>query len=134
MSSPAVGTGTVLVVEDYEELRDLFREILESAGYRVLTAPDGEAALKLAREHPGEVDVLLTDIVMPDMLGPDLAARLKRENTGLRLLFMSGHGQPALARVAALPPGARLLQKPVMGQELLEQLRQVLAAPPAGAG
>jgi DNA-binding response OmpR family regulator len=124
----------VLVVEDYEDLRELFQEILESAGYRVLTAPDGAAALKLARQHPGEIDVLLTDIVMPDMLGPDLAAQLKRENTGLRLLFMSGHDQPALARVATLPPGARLLQKPVMGQELLEQLREVLSAPPAGGG
>jgi PAS domain S-box-containing protein len=130
----AVGTGTVLVVEDYEDLRELFEEILVSAGYRVFTAPDGAAALELAREHPGEIDVLLTDIVMPNMLGPELAAQLKKESADLRVLFMSGHAQPALAGAAALPPGARLLQKPFMGQELLEQLRQVLAAPPAGAG
>jgi two-component system, cell cycle sensor histidine kinase and response regulator CckA len=128
--SREVGTGTVLVVEDYEELRMLFEEILTGAGYKVLSAPDGGAALALARQHSGEIDVLLTDIVMPNMLGPDLAAQMKVENPGLRVLFMSGHAQPALGGLAALPTGVPLLQKPFMGPELLQKLRGVLAAPP----
>jgi PAS domain S-box-containing protein len=123
-------TGVVLVVEDYPELRELIEETLKLHGYRVLSAPDGGAALTLAREHPGEIDIVLTDIVMPNMLGPDLAAQMKLENPNLRVLFMSGHAQPAFAGVAALPPGVQLLQKPFMAAELLDKLNEVLASPP----
>jgi len=125
------GTGTVLVVEDYEDLRDLIEEILKAAGYRVLTAPDGAAGLTLAREHSGEIDALLTDIVMPHMLGPDLADQMKADNPGLRILFMSGHAQPALG-TTTLAPGTELLQKPFMAEELLDKLHEVLAAPASG--
>ena len=125
------GTGTVLVVEDYADLRDLIEEILKAAGYRVLTAPDGAAGLTLAREHSGEIDALLTDIVMPNMLGPDLADQLKADNPGLRILFMSGHAQPALG-TTTLAPGTDLLQKPFMADELLDKLHEVLAAPATG--
>jgi nitrogen-specific signal transduction histidine kinase/CheY-like chemotaxis protein len=128
----AAGTGTVLVVEDYPELRELIEETLKLHGYSVLSAPDGEAALALARQHVGEIDIVLTDIVMPHMLGPDLAAQMKVENPNLRVLFMSGHAQPAFAGVAALPPGVQLLQKPFMAAELLDKLSEVLAAPPYG--
>jgi PAS domain S-box-containing protein len=128
------GTGTVLVVEDYPELRQLVEEILTGNGYRVFSAADGAAALALAREHAGEVDIVLTDIVMPNMLGTDLAAQLKVENRNLRVLFMSGHAQPALGGAAALPPDVQLLQKPFMGGELLDKLKEVLAAPPYGGG
>ena len=127
------GTGTVLVVEDYPDLRELIEEILKAAGYQVLSAPDGAAGLKLAREHAGEIDVLLTDVVMPNMLGPDLADALKADYSGLRVLFMSGHAQPALG-MTTLAPGTRLLQKPFMAEELLDQLREVLAAPVDAAG
>jgi CheY-like chemotaxis protein len=130
----APGTGTVLVVEDYPELRELIEETLKLHGYRLFSAPDGEAALTIAREHAGEIDIVLTDIVMPHMLGTDLAAQLKIENPNLRVLFMSGHAQPALGGAAALPPGVQLLQKPFMGVELLDKLNEVLAAPPYGVG
>jgi CheY-like chemotaxis protein len=136
-SKPAprtVGTGTVLVVEDYPELRLLIEEILKGNGYRVLSAPDGAAALTVAREHAGEIDILLTDVVMPNMIGPDLAAQLKTENPNLRALFMSGHAQPALGGAAALPPDVPLLQKPFMARELLDKMSEVLAAPPYGGG
>jgi nitrogen-specific signal transduction histidine kinase len=136
-SKPAprtVGTGTVLVVEDYPELRLLIEEILKGNGYRVLSAPDGAAALTVAREHAGEIDILLTDVVMPNMIGPDLAAKLKTENPNLRALFMSGHAQPALGGTAALPPDVPLLQKPFMARELLDKMSEVLAAPPYGGG
>jgi PAS domain S-box-containing protein len=127
----ASGTGTVLVVEDYADLRELFSEILSGAGYKVLTAPDGAAALRLARERKGEIDVLLTDVVMPNMLGPDLARELRAEQPGLRVLFMSGHAQPAAFAAAPLPAGAVLLQKPFMEAELLEKLGEVLSRPAA---
>ena len=126
------GTGTVLLVEDYPELRMLIEEILKGNGYRVLTAPDGAAALTIAREHPGEIDILLTDVVMPNMLGPDLAAQLKTENPNLRALFMSGHAQPALGGSATLPPDVPLLQKPFLANDLLDKMSEVLAAPPYG--
>jgi CheY-like chemotaxis protein len=136
-SKPAprtVGTGTVLVVEDYPELRLLIEEILKGNGYRVLSAPDGAAALTVAREHAGEIDILLTDVVMPNMLGPDLAAQLKTENPNLRALFMSGHARPALTGGTAVPADVPLLQKPFMAGELLDKMSEVLAAPPYGGG
>jgi signal transduction histidine kinase/CheY-like chemotaxis protein len=126
------GTGTVLVVEDYGDLRELIEEILKSAGYRVLSAPDGVAALALARQHPGEIDVLLTDVVMPNMLGPDLADQMKSDHPELRVLFMSGHAQPAFG-TTTLAPDTQLLQKPFMADELLDKLHEVLAAPVSGA-
>jgi CheY-like chemotaxis protein len=129
-----VGTGTVLIVEDYPELRMLIEEILKANGYHVLSAPDGATALNLAREHAGEIDILVSDIVMPNMLGPDLAAQLKTENPNLRALFMSGHARPALTGGSALPADAPLLQKPFMANELLDKMSEVLAAPPYGAG
>jgi CheY-like chemotaxis protein len=128
----AAGTGTVLVVEDYPELRELIEETLKMHGYRVISAPDGEAALALARQHAGEIDLLLSDIVMPNMLGPDLAAQMKVENPNLRVLFMSGHAQTILGGATAIPPDAQLLQKPFMAAELLDKLSEVLAAPPYG--
>jgi PAS domain S-box-containing protein len=125
------GSATVLVVEDYADLRDLIEEILKGAGYQVLAAQDGAAGLNVARAHVREIDVLLTDIVMPNMLGPDLAEKLKSDNPQLRVLFMSGHAQPALGTMA-LAPGTQLLQKPFMADELLDKLHEVLAAPADG--
>jgi PAS domain S-box-containing protein len=125
-------SGTVLVVEDYHDLRELFQEILTAAGYEVMAAGDGAEALALARAHSGTIDVVLTDVVMPNMLGTDLAAQLRSENPGIRVLFMSGHAQPVVGAGAALPPGAVLLQKPFMEQELLDKLQAVLAAPTPG--
>ena len=123
------GGGTVLLVEDYEDLRELFVEILERAGYRALAAPDGAAALTVAREHAGEIDVLLSDIVMPNMLGTDLAEKLRSENPELRVIFMSGHAQPVLGNATAIPADIPLLQKPFMEGELLAKLKQVLSTP-----
>jgi PAS domain S-box-containing protein len=127
-------SGTVLVVEDYEDLRELIEEILTRAGYRVLSARDGEAALTLAREHPGKIDVLLTDIVMPKMLGTDLADQLQAENSQLRVIFMSGHAQPVLGNTTSISPDFPLLQKPFMAPELLEKLHQVLSSTTRGVG
>ncbi len=122
-------TGTILVVEDYADLRELFEEILKGSGFRVITAPDGAAAVAAAAEHEGEIDLLLTDIVMPNMLGTDLARELQMKHPDLRVLFMSGHAQPVIGAATPLPPGARLLQKPFLEAELLAKLGEVLEAP-----
>ncbi len=120
------GTGTVLLVEDYEDLRELIGEMLARAGYRVLSAPDGGSALSVARDHAGEIDLLLTDIVMPSMLGPDLAEQLRADNPDLKVLFMSGHAQPVLGGMTTLPPDMPLLQKPFMEDQLIEKLEMLL--------
>jgi len=116
------------VVDDYGDLRELMEEILRNAGYRVLSASDGTAALAIARDHKGEIDVLLTDIVMPAMLGSDLADQMKLENPDLRVLFMSGFARPIDAGVSATGPETPMLQKPFMGPELLDKMREILAA------
>ena len=86
------GRGTVLVVDDREDLRHITTRVLREAGYEVLTATDGPAALAAAGNHP--VDLLLTDLQMPRMSGDDLAVRLLAESPGLRVLFMSGYDRP----------------------------------------
>jgi len=123
---------TVLVVEDYAGLRDLFREILNAAGYSTLSAPDGQTALAVASGHAGTIDILLTDVVMPNMLGTDLASEMKRTRPELRVLYMSGYANPAIAGGAPLPAEATLLQKPFMESDLLELLDELMAQPVLG--
>jgi len=120
---------TVLVVEDYAELRELFEEILKGAGYTILSAADARAALTTASGHRGTIDILLTDIVMPNMLGTDLANELKRIRPELRVIYMSGHANPTFAGGAPLPPDAKLLQKPFLESELLDKLVEVMSVP-----
>jgi hypothetical protein len=128
-AEPRPASGTVLVVEDYGDLRELFEEILSGAGYQVLTAGDGNEALAVARAHKGTIDILLTDIVMPNMLGPDLSRELRAVRPNMRVLFMSGHAQPVFTGASPLPHGSTLLQKPFMEAELLQKVGDVLAAP-----
>src|SRR5690349_1348475 len=127
------GHGTILVVEDYPDLRELFQEILAGAGYTVLAAGDGAEAMTAAREHRGSIDLLLTDIVMPNLLGTDLAAAMQMEHPGLRVLLMSGHAQPVIGSSTALPAGAKLLQKPFLEAELLDKVAEAMAADPVSA-
>jgi two-component system cell cycle sensor histidine kinase/response regulator CckA len=122
-------SGTVLVVEDYSDLRELFDDFLTNAGYTVLVAGDGRAALEMAEQHRDRIDLLLTDIVMPNMLGTDLAAELKMKRPALRVLYMSGHAQPIFSGATPLPDGVKLLQKPFLESELLDSIREVMAAP-----
>ncbi len=82
---------TVLLAEDEDAVRDLASQFLTSAGYNVLMADDGERALKLAQNYSGKIDLLITDVVMPRMRGPELAARLKRERPDVKVIFMSGY-------------------------------------------
>ena len=119
---------TVLLVEDFDDLRELFIEILGAAGYRVLPAADGAAALDLARNHDGPIDLLLSDVVMPHMLGPQLAAQLRTERPAMRVIFMSGHARPMLNATDALADDVPLIQKPFMADELLAKIAEVMAS------
>ena len=122
----APATETVLVVEDSEDLREIVERILSAHGYRVVVASSGAEALSAARDFPGHIDLLLTDVIMPLMQGNDLAARLVAVRSDLRVLFMSGFAQPALAANGTLAPEIALLDKPFNEPTLLARIRQVL--------
>ena len=117
---------TLLVVEDESALRDVAGRILSGAGYRVLAADGGPQALELAALHEGAIDLLVSDVVMPGMLGKELAERLVHERPDTRVLYMSGYAQPVLAAQGTLDPGVALLEKPFTAADLLSAVRRRL--------
>jgi CheY-like chemotaxis protein len=119
------GTETVLLVEDEPTVRRIARRALFDRGYRVIEAEDGVTALEVARTHRGLIDLLLTDVVMPRMSGPELAAELQRELPGLRVLFMSGYARDAFDG-GALGADVNFLAKPFTPDRLASRVRQVL--------
>ena len=124
------GGERILVVEDESALREVIRRILARNGYDVLTAPDGPEALKVA-DHTGKpIDLLLTDVIMPHMLGKELATAVQQARPGIRVLYMSGYAQPVLASQGTLDPGVTLVEKPFSESDLLHRIRQVLDSRP----
>ena len=119
------GTETVLLTEDEQDVREVAREFLESAGYRVLQAASGEAALQLAAAHDGAIDLLVTDMVMPGMSGQELARKMRVTREDLRVLYMSGYSEHA-AEEAAKSEGSAVLAKPFSRSALLRTAREVL--------
>jgi CheY-like chemotaxis protein len=117
---------TLLVAEDEAPLRDVVGRILCGAGYQVLAADGGPEALALAAAHEGRIDLLVSDVVMPGMLGKDLAERLTAERPDTRVLYMSGYAQPVLASQGTLDPGVMLLEKPFTAADLLRAVRHRL--------
>jgi hypothetical protein len=120
------GEATVLLVEDEEALREVTRRVLAAGGYRVLTAADGPRALEVAATREGPIDLLLTDVIMPRMSGPQLAEHVERELPGVHVLFMSGFAQPILDSGEHLGRGVPLIEKPFSGPALLAKVNQVL--------
>jgi CheY-like chemotaxis protein len=124
------GSETVLVVEDEAPVRKLVRRMLEGVGYRVLEAGSAvDAITLLVRDNVG-VDLLVTDVIMPQMSGRDLARRLKDHLPDLKVLFISGYTDDALADHGVLAPGIALLEKPFSPESLARKVREVLAAGP----
>jgi PAS domain S-box-containing protein len=120
------GVETVLVVEDAEDLREVVARILSRNGYAVILASDGIDALEVARRHAGEIHLLLSDVVMPKMQGPELSTRLSAARPQIRVLFMSGYPQPLLGPSGELPPEVVLIEKPFNEATLLAGVRHVL--------
>jgi hypothetical protein len=123
------GDETILLVEDEKALRDVTSRMLDRNGYHVLTAQDGTEAIELATRYEGDIDLLVTDVIMPRTLGPDLAAAMVALRPGIQVLFISGYAQPVLGAQGTLEPGVTLLEKPFTEPALLTKVRHVLDSP-----
>jgi two-component system, cell cycle sensor histidine kinase and response regulator CckA len=122
----AGGTESILVVEDEPQLRDLFIRILSQKGYQVSAAASGEEALQAARTRAREIDLLVTDVVLPGASGREIARQLQTLQPGLRILYVSGYAEDAIVRRGVLEPGLEFLEKPFTPAELARRVRQVL--------
>jgi len=128
VAGPADMASTVLFVEDDDDVREFIRTMLAPAGFRVLTARDGTEALSLLAEND-DVDALLTDIVMPGMSGIDLARTARQRQPKIKVLFMTGF-YPNAADTAGL---GRVMLKPMLAPNLIDELSELLASRPGGA-
>jgi CheY-like chemotaxis protein len=120
------GTETVLLVEDAAAVRAVTKQVLERQGYTVLEAEDGEAALRLAHAHRGPIHLLLTDVVMPQLSGRELAERLAPLRPETRILYASGYTDDSVVRHGVLESGTAYLQKPFSPESLARKVREVL--------
>jgi two-component system cell cycle sensor histidine kinase/response regulator CckA len=124
--APTSGRETVLLVEDDDNLRALAAEILSGSEYQVVTARDAAEALELARQAPETIDLLLTDVIMPGITGPELARRLRALHAGVKVLMVSGYAGSALFQFEPEELGSHFLQKPFRPDELLQRVREAL--------
>jgi CheY-like chemotaxis protein len=121
---PPVSALRILVVEDADDLREITELILKKAGYQVITANSGAQALETLAHLDGDVDLLLTDVVMPRMQGPDLAGRIKAVHPETRVIYMSGYAQTILGDGGTLAAGVLLVEKPFIEAALLAKVEQ----------
>ncbi len=122
------GGETILLVEDDEDVRDYVRFVLRQAGYQVLDAPDGGGGLRLVESYGGEIHLVLSDIVMPEMSGPEMAARALVMRPAMRVLHMSGYPGDSVSRHAQMAAIATFLQKPFSAETLTRAVRAALDA------
>ncbi|MFL6290639.1 MAG: ATP-binding protein [Thermoanaerobaculia bacterium] len=120
------GSEVILFVEDEENIRHPAREVLESRGYTVLSASDAAEALKIAGDWAGTIDLLVTDVVMPGMNGSQLADEICRRRPSVKVLYISGYPEDAIARHGVLEPDRSFLQKPFPPGVLTRKVREVL--------
>jgi CheY-like chemotaxis protein len=130
--SLASGHETVLLVED--AVREVVRRVLERQGYRVIKAPSGPRALALASTWPHEIDLLLSDVIMPDMNGPQLAAQLSSVRPGIRVLYASGYAADALGPMGLATSAVDIIQKPFTPSELAQRVRRASTSPSRQGG
>ncbi|HOL72340.1 MAG TPA: PAS domain S-box protein [Bryobacteraceae bacterium] len=123
------GTETVLVVEDEEGVRELIAEMLRQRGYTVLTAENGVEALRVSAEHTGPIHLLVTDVVMPQMSGKQLADTLVSLRPDIKVLYLSGYTEYSMVHHGVLEPGFQFLGKPFSRETLVRKIREVLDAP-----
>ena len=123
------GTETVLVVEDQPEVRTLACSVLEGLGYRVLSAPNADTAVRIGSEYQAPVHLLLTDVVMPGMPGDELANRLRALRPSIKVLFMSGYSMDAAVRSGEATRGSAFIRKPFDPYALGVKIRELLGTP-----
>jgi two-component system, cell cycle sensor histidine kinase and response regulator CckA len=121
------GAETVLLVEDEDSLRTLTHHVLTVLGYTVLEASNGEAACLVSAQHPGTIDLVLTDVIMPGMNGPALAQQLGISRAQMKVLYMSGHTGQAVGH-GVLPAGSNFLAKPFTRNNLAQKVREALGS------
>jgi CheY-like chemotaxis protein len=124
------GTETVLLVEDQDEVRLVAQEILRRRGYHVILARNAGEALLTCERHPRTIHLLLTDVVMPQMSGRELAERLTAVRPDMKVLYMSGYTENAIVHHGILDSGISYLQKPLVPDALARRVREVLDSPP----
>ena len=120
------GSETILVVEDDETIRNLVLKVLKGNGYTVLVAANGDEAERVAERHPGRIHLLITDVVLPGLSGPEVARRLVATRTDTRALYLSGYTNDAVLRRGVLEAGVAFLQKPFTPGVLGRKVREVL--------
>jgi len=126
------GTETLLLVENEAAIRNLLQMALRKNGYTVLAAESGREALELVRVHAGPLDLLITDVMMPDMDGPELVRQLTTIRPETRTLFMSGYMDDALGEHGILPANVNFIQKPFSPRVIAQKVRDILdGAPPS---
>jgi two-component system, cell cycle sensor histidine kinase and response regulator CckA len=123
------GTETILLVDDEEALRTVVVDLLSQLGYQMLSAASGEQALRVADEYAGKIDLLLTDVAMDGLPGPELAETLLKTRPGMKVIFISGFADGSFAWEGILRLGMVLMQKPFSIKVLSAKLREVLQAP-----
>jgi CheY-like chemotaxis protein len=123
------GTECILLVEDEAVVRNLVRDVLRMYGYRVLEVQNGGEALRLASEHDGPIQLMLTDLVMPDINGRLLAERMATVRPNMRVLYMSGYTASVIAHLDISKPGEIFFQKPFSPDMLVRRIREVLDSP-----
>jgi CheY-like chemotaxis protein len=123
------GAETILVVEDEQGVRELTTKILRRLGYHVLAAGSGAEALEIARIHAGNIALAVTDVVMPNMSGAQLAAELRHTQPDIKVVFISGYTENAISQHGVLDEGVAFLAKPFSRESLARKLRETLGAP-----
>jgi two-component system cell cycle sensor histidine kinase/response regulator CckA len=125
---PTADRKTILLVDDEQAVRSIVLRILRRADYEVVEAEDGAAAIRIAESHPGAIDLVVTDMFMPGMMGPEMVRKLMVMRPGIRALFMSGYADKD--STSGVPLGANFLGKPFSSAELGQAVEKALAGPP----
>ena len=116
------------MLEDEARVRKLICDVLAGRGYHVLEAVRGEEAIRIAGEHKGRIHLLLADVVMPEMSGPQALRQIRARHPNMKVLFMSGYTDEAMVHHGILDSGAPFLQKPFLPETLARKVREVLAS------